>query len=75
MKLFRVECQVAATAYVKANTPEEARAAVVAEGEIDTDYDVSGLPFDHEDLPDFSVSPAMTIVSVDDDVEEVEDVD
>ncbi len=72
MKLYRVECQVAATAYVKANTPEEARAVVVAEGEIDTVYDVSGLPFDDEDFPDFSVSPAMTIISVDDEVEEVD---
>ena len=68
MKLFSIDVQVWATAYVKAETAKEA--FEIAKGlkwsspiilDSEGDVEVSGLPYDDEDLPDVSLSPAMTI--------------
>lgn len=72
-KLWGVDVRVYATVYVRAGSADEALA--IARGlelstiEVDGggDVEVSGLSFDDPDLPDVSLSPAMTIVGPDDD--------
>lgn len=68
MKLFSIGLTVYATAYIRAENAEEARdkARQLRNLSIEVppgkrgDVMISGLPFDHPDLPDLSVSPAMT---------------
>lgn len=71
MNIYSIDVQVCATAYIRANNEKEARK--VAEGLQDSspdildaggDVEVSGLAFDNPDLPDVSLSPAMTIHGV-----------
>lgn len=66
--LYRVEIQIFATAYIKADSPEEAHkiACTNLQNEVmhvnDCDPGlVSDDPFDSDELPDYSLSPAMTI--------------
>lgn len=65
MPIYSIDLKVAATAYVKADTKEQAIQALKDElcafGTDISDFEVSGLPFDSEDLPDISLSPAMTV--------------
>jgi hypothetical protein len=71
MKLFSKEIVVAATAYAKAETKEQAEEmfrtllnkALDSEGK-DGDIPFSGEAFNSPTLPVLSVSPAMTIVEV-----------
>lgn len=67
MAVFHIDIRVAATAYIVADTPEEARkkaeslngfGLIVAGESI-----LSAEPFDSPDLPELSLSPAMTIVA------------
>lgn len=64
MKVYRIEMQVCATAYIKASS--EDRALAKAKKLADTELMVDGLmissaQFDNPDLPEVSLSPAMTI--------------
>jgi hypothetical protein len=65
MAVYSIDLKVAATAYVKADTKEQAIAALKEEigkhGTDFSDFEISGLPLDSEDLPDISLSPAMTV--------------
>jgi len=81
-KLYRAEITIEATAYIKASSVEEARTlwramdggtAELPDGEFD-DITISDCSFDDPDLPDVSISPAVTL-SVDSnlDVELTED--
>jgi hypothetical protein len=69
-KLFRVDVQIAGTAYVKAKSQREAeeklkvqltQATLMVADDAESDVPISGLRFDDPDLPDVSLSPAMTI--------------
>lgn len=68
MKVYSIEVQICATAYIKAKSAVEAREfALKMEGtspailDSDGDVEVSGRRFDDPELPDVSLSPAMTI--------------
>ena len=82
MKLYQVDVTIAATAYIKAESETDAirKARQLIGGTLevqDGKYDgveVSGLSYDNPELPDTSLSPAMTIVSVSDDSVEQFDV-
>ena len=72
MNVYQVEVTIHATAYIKANTPEEAIAkAKELEDrspeilDADGDVPISGARYDDPDLPDVSLSPAMTIGKLD----------
>lgn len=82
-KLFNIDIQVFATAYIVADSAEEAQAIAngLAEsmGEIPTGYfgddiEIFGGSF-HADMPELSLSPAMTIGAAIGNVELVEDFD
>lgn len=71
MKVFRTDIWIAATVYVKADD-EEAAAKIVNRLDFDgielqeqelygEDFAISGARFDSDELPDVSLSPAMTI--------------
>lgn len=63
-KLFQAEIVLNATAYIKAETAEEARTKLTAwieEWDVELEGDgISDLMFQDPDLPEVSVSPAMT---------------
>lgn len=70
-QLYSIDVRVVATAYIRADSAEEAtriaREMKDSTLEVDPhtsggDVEVSGLQFDDPDLPDVSLSPAMTIV-------------
>lgn len=68
MNLYSIDVQIAATAYIKANSEAEARAKAAALKDenpaiLDSegDVEISGASFDDPSLPDVSLSPAMTI--------------
>lgn len=68
MKVYSIDVHVAATAYVKARTAQEAWEKVRALQDCsptildhDGDVEVSGRMFSDPDLPEVSLSPAMTI--------------
>lgn len=69
MNIYSVDVQVCATAYVLANSEEEALGLIqrlrnqTLELEEDGDL-ISGAPFDDPNFPDLSLSPAMTIHGV-----------
>lgn len=71
MKLWSIDVRVYATAYIKAETEEEA--LKIAKGLKDDclsaedggDVEFSGLALDNPNLPDVSISPVMTIVGPD----------
>lgn len=75
MPLYRVDTRICATAYVKADTAEEALEVVrQLEGlglelkeQGRCDVPITGALFDDDDLPDVSLSPAMTISGLDED--------
>ncbi|MEQ1950890.1 hypothetical protein [Mesorhizobium sp. CN2-181] len=67
MNLYSLDIKICATAYIKAETEEEALA--IAQGmtdsiELQTDEEkeiaISGRQYDDPDLPDISISPAIT---------------
>ncbi|MBY0560148.1 hypothetical protein [Hyphomicrobium sp.] len=71
MNVYSVDVKICATAYVKANSEEEALAyvkgldgqALETTGSVG-DVEVSGLSLTSPDLPDVSLSPAMTCYGV-----------
>jgi len=80
MPVFRIEIQIEATAYVKAEDAKEAQAQIAAldgtgmelsliGGDIQASDEVwiSGLPYNDPLLPGISLSPAMTLRTADDD--------
>lgn len=69
MKLYQADIPIWATAYVRANSPEEAKAKIIAaakdrafefEEDDDEELPISGKSFDDPELPDVSLSPAMS---------------
>lgn len=71
MPIYQIDMQLCATAYIRATNAVEARK--IAEAMKDSspeildaegDVPISGLAFDNPDLPDESLSPAMTIHGV-----------
>lgn len=72
MNLYTIELKICATAYIKAGNADEALTMakdLVGDGiELTPDeyaeLPISGKRFDDEDLPEISLSPAMTIDSL-----------
>lgn len=73
MPVFSSDMLVCATVYIKAETAEEAAAKLAAMDRNFGDFkpqviakgvEVSGLPFQHKDLPEISISPVMTAYPV-----------
>ena len=65
MKVYMIELKLAATAYVRAKSKEEAIVALQDEIGKGCDYsevEVSDAPLDSLDLPDISLSPVMTVI-------------
>lgn len=66
-KLYAIEIKVCATAYIKADSPEQALAHVedlhLTGWELSkyAGEPISGLQFDDPNLPSYSVSPVMTV--------------
>lgn len=69
MAVYSIDIVINATAYIRADSEEEARkiASQMAEdsyemrtGEIGDGVEISDADFDSDDLPDVSISPAMT---------------
>lgn len=73
MNLYQIDVRIVATAYIRAKSAKEARQIANDEfkdttltlsddgAEVDEGPEVCGLPFDHPDLPDVSLSPCMTL--------------
>lgn len=71
MPVYSIEVQVAATAYIRAKNPAEAmeKAKALKDSSPDIldsggDVPVSGARLDSSDLPEVSLSPAMTILGI-----------
>lgn len=67
-RVYSIDVKLYATAYIKADSPEEAIAKArdltwdsPDISDSDGTVPISGLPFHDPDLPDVSLSPAMTI--------------
>lgn len=70
-RVYSIEVSIAATAYVRADSEEEARAKAKELGgtglelpEYTDGVEISGRSFDDPDLPEVSLSPSMTIVEI-----------
>jgi len=72
-KVFSIDVEISATAYIRAATPEEAlKKARALAGVIEVkaaeglqQVEISGVPFDDPTLPEVSLSPAMTVRGID----------
>ena len=84
MPIYRVEVRVEATAYVRADSAEQAQAGMLAlDGEtfelsrrdvqLTDQLWVSGRQYDDPELPVISLSPAMTLRVVDPEAEQADD--
>lgn len=69
MAVYRIEVHICATAYIHADTAEEAQAiaddigpAYLEVAECDGDLPISGARY--SDAPPVSLSPAMTVVGI-----------
>lgn len=66
-KVYQAEIQVYATIYVVAEDEDEAQAIILKrlgnDLQVGESEDVSSLGFDDHNLPDVSISPAMTIAN------------
>ena len=65
MSIYQIDLKVAATAYIRANSKEEAIQALkdeIGRGCDYADLEISGLRLSHPELPDISLSPAMTVL-------------
>lgn len=64
-KLYSVDIKIIGTAYIKAGSAKQAREMarnLKMEGlEVSGDPLISGLEYSHPDLPEISLSPAMTL--------------
>jgi ribosomal protein L21E len=82
MKLYSVNIKICATAYIHADTPEQAMQiardmqndCLEVREDWDGEVPITGAQYDDPDLPEVSLSPAMTIHGVFDDEEEAEEV-
>ena len=61
MKVYRIEAILVATFYVKADSPNEAKAKAKEYAGLEAP-EISGLGFDSQGLPEVSISPAMTVL-------------
>ncbi|CAA2141403.1 hypothetical protein [Hyphomicrobium sp. ghe19] len=70
MNIYSIDVPIWATVYVKAESEEEAKAKMLAaakdrsfefDNDDDPDLPISGKQFDDPDLPEVSLSPAMTL--------------
>lgn len=65
MNVYSIDLKVAATAYVRASSKQEAIAALKDElcafGTDIADFEVSSRRLNDPDLPDISLSPAMSV--------------
>ncbi|RWM32591.1 MAG: hypothetical protein EOR77_21410 [Mesorhizobium sp.] len=59
--VYRVDVLICGTAYIRASSPEEAQAILDTHRLEDASEHVSGLMYDDPELPEFSLSPAMTL--------------
>jgi hypothetical protein len=76
--IYRMDVKIIGTAYVRADSPEEARTKIdeqlIGEWiEVAGDELISGFRFDDPALPEVSLSPAMTITDFSSDKPEVAD--
>ena len=66
MSIYQIDLKVAATAYIRANSKEEAIQALKDEigkhGTDIIDFETSERKFDDPELPDISLSTAMTVL-------------
>lgn len=65
MSVYQIDLKVAATAYVRADSKEEAIQALkdeIGRGCDFDDFEVSDLRLSDPELPDISLSPAMTVL-------------
>jgi len=76
MPIYSIDIKVCATAYIRANNEQQAaeRAAslenvILQVRDDDSEVAISGRNFADPELPDLSISPAMTIVGPEDDAE------
>ncbi len=76
MLIYSIAVTVYATAYVRAGSPEEAKAKAVAlenlaleVEDVASEVPISGLKLSDLRLPDVSLSPAMTVIGPDKDDE------
>ena len=74
MPIYSITVTVYATAYVRAGSPEEAKAKAAAlenhaleVADAGSEVAISGLKLSDPDLPDVSLSPAMTVIGPDKD--------
>lgn len=74
MSIYSITVTVYATVYVRAGSPEEAKAKAAALenhaleiADAGSEVAISGLKLSDPDLPDVSLSPAMTLVGPDKD--------
>jgi hypothetical protein len=86
MKIYSVDIPVWASVYIKAENEEEAKQKLLTvaglcinEHDGESEVEVSNLRFDDPDLPEISLSPAMTIAPLDQiakcQINEVEEID
>ena len=73
MPLYSTNVMICATAYIRADTLEEAQkiatdrftdSNLILPDEVDADVPIFGLEYDHPEMPDVSLSPAMTLQNV-----------
>lgn len=75
MKLYSIDVRIYGTAYIKAESAEKAleiakkmkHQALEVTDAGESDIEISGLRFDNPNLPDVSLSPAMSIHGPDED--------
>jgi hypothetical protein len=73
MNMYRIEGTAVLTFYVRAESAEAALEALESALLGDEMPEVSSARFDSPELPDISISPAMTVLTVDGEAEEVEE--
>lgn len=65
MTIYSVDVKICGTAYIKADSPEQAQKKLdelyQSGFEVAPDTYVCDLPFNHPDLGEFTLSPAMTL--------------
>lgn len=74
MPVYSIDVKIYATAYIRAESAEEAQKVALSladssldmpTGYIGDDLEISDEEYDSDELPDVSLSPAMTIVGPD----------
>lgn len=71
MNVYQTDIRVTATVYIRARDKVHAEALVAGlygdcahvSAKVESEVEISGLPYDHPDLPEVSLSPVMTLWS------------